>query len=294
MAEKKRTELDWQDLRVFLALGRHGSLSAAARTLNVNHATISRRIQSLEAHFEKKLVERRPDGYVLTPDGTHVLSAASIMELAVQTIERGGSESSMHGLVRVNVSPAVAQGFLIRRLSELSRKYPGIDIDLASELRSVSLERHETDIAIRFGPPQDGHHMAKPLLTIGYGFYGTPEACERVEAGGEPVFIGFDERHAYIQEAVWLSEHFPQARTVFRANNQAAQAIAARSGTGVAILPHYIGRTDPELRLCNLEPVPPGREVWLLTRRADRNSLPIRTVAEHIQWIFAQEQALFE
>jgi molybdate transport repressor ModE-like protein len=294
MAEKKRTELDWQDLRVFLALGRHGSLSAAARTLNVNHATISRRIQSLEERFGRRLVERRPDGYVLTPAGTRVLSAVSIMESAVQTIERGDSDSSLGGLVRVNASPALAQGFLIRRLSELPLKVPGLEIDLATELRTVSLERHETDIAIRVGRPQDGQYMAKHLLTMGYGFYGTPMACERIEAGSEPVFIGFDEGHAYVPEAAWLAKHFPHARLVFRANNQVAQATAARSGVGIAILPHYIGRTEADLRLCQIGPMPPPREVWLLTRRADRSNLPIRTVAGHISWIFTQEQALFE
>src|ERR1700744_5003483 len=107
MAEKKRTEPDWQDLRVFLALGRHGSLSAAARTLSVNHATIARRIQSLEATLGEKLVERRPEGYVLTPAGTQALAAASDMETAVQTLGRGGSDGSPRGLVRVNAPPAL-------------------------------------------------------------------------------------------------------------------------------------------------------------------------------------------
>lgn len=86
----------------------------------------------------------------------------------------------------------------------------------------------------------------------------------------------------------------PNARLVFRANNQVAQAIAARSGAGVAILPHYVGRTEAELRLFQLGPTPPARDVWILTRRAGWNDAPIRTVANHIACIFAQEQALFE
>lgn len=69
MADRKRTEVDWQDVRVFLALGRYRSLSAAARALQVNHATIARRLQSLEHSMGEKLVERRPDGYLLTPAG---------------------------------------------------------------------------------------------------------------------------------------------------------------------------------------------------------------------------------
>jgi DNA-binding transcriptional LysR family regulator len=294
MAEKKRTEPDWQDIRVFLALGRQGSLSAAARTLSVNHATIARRIHSLEATLGEKLVERRPEGYVLTPAGTQALAAASDMETAVQTLGRGGADGSPRGLVRVNASPGLAQGFLIRRLAEIPTQFPGLDIDLATDLRSVSLERHETDIAVRLGRPQDGDLIAKQLLTMGYGFYGTPSVCERIEDGAAPVFVGFDEVNAHVPEAAWLAQQFPQARLAFRANNQVAQATAARSGAGLALLPHYIGRTEEGLRSCRLEPVPPPRDVWLLTRRQGRKDLPIRTVTEHIVRTFARERALFE
>jgi len=65
---------------------------------------------------------------------------------------------------------------------------------------------------------------------MGFGFYGVPDLCERVEGGLEPMFIGFDEANAYLPEGAWLARQFPRARIVFRANNQVAQAIAARAG----------------------------------------------------------------
>lgn len=294
MADKKRTDVDWQDLRIFLALGRHGSLSAAARTLAVNHATIARRIRSLEATLGEKLVERRPDGYVLTPAGTHVLSAASDMEAAAQTIGRSGADGAPKGLVRVNASPALGHGFLVARLVALTALHPGLDIDLATDMHAVSLERHETDIAIRLNRPDDGDVIAKPLTTIGYGFYGTPAACRQIEEGAEPVFIGFDEADAFVPEAIWMKRQFPRARLAFRASNQLAQAIAARSGAGIALLPHYIGRTDSALRQCRLEPLPPSRDAWILTRRRDRKDLPVSVVAAHIAQLFESESTLFE
>lgn len=293
MADKKRTEPDWQDIRVFLALGRYGSLSAAARALSTNHSTISRRLQSLEATLGEKLVERRPEGYVLTPAGTHALAAASDMEAAVHTLGRGSADGTPRGLVRVNAPPALSQGFLVGRLARLPLQQPGIDIDLATDLRSVSLERHVTDIAVRLGRPQDGDFIAKPLGLMAFGFYGTPTLCERIEGGAEPVFVGFDEANAYLPEAVWLARHFPQARMVFRANNQVAQATAAGSGVGIALLPHYVGRTTPGLAPCKLDAAPPPREIMLLTRRQDRKDLPIRTVVEYLVEVFDDERALF-
>lgn len=294
MAEKKRTEVDWQDVRVFLALGRHGSLSGAARALSVNHATIARRIQSLEATLGEKLVERRPEGYILTAAGTRALAAAGDMEAAAQTLGRGGEDGSLKGLVRVNASPALSQGFLIARLATLPALHPGLDIDLATDLRSISLERREADIAIRLGRPMDGDFIAKRLGTMAYGFYGTPAICERVEDGADPVFVGFDEVNADIPEAAWLSRAHPAARVAFRANNHVLQATASRAGAGLALLPHYIGRKEAGLRQCRLEPLPEPREIYLLTRRQDRKDPAIGAVVDHLLRIFADERALFE
>lgn len=294
MAEKKRTEVDWQDIRVFLALGRHGSLSGAARALSVNHATIARRIQSLEATLGEKLVERRPEGYILTAAGTRALAAAGDMEAAAQTLGRGGEDGSLKGLVRVNAPPALSQGFLIARLATLPTLHPGLDIDVATDLRSISLERREADIAIRLGRPMDGDFIARRLGTMAYGFYGTPAICERVEDGADPVFVGFDEVNADIPEAAWLARAHPAARVAFRANNHVSQATAAHAGAGLALLPHYIGRKEPGLRQCRLEPLPEPREIYLLTRRQDRKDPAIGAVVDHVLRIFADERALFE
>ena len=129
---------------------------------------------------------------------------------------------------------------------------------------------------------------------MGFGFYGVPDLCERVEGGLEPMFIGFDEANAYLPEGAWLACQFPRARIVFRANNQVAQAIAAGAGAGLALLPHYIGRTAPGLRLCALAPVAPARKIWLLTRPSSRKDLAIRAVIEHLVQAFDEARELFE
>ena len=295
MAVKKRTEPDWQDIRVFLALGRHGSLSAAARTLTVNHATIARRILSLETTLGVKLVERRREGYVLTAAGTRTLASAHDMESAVQSLGRADSpDDAPRGLVRVNAPPALSQGFLLSRLAALPTRYAGLDIELATDLRRVSLERHETDIAVRMLRPSDGDIVARRLVSVAYGFYGTATLCRQIEKGAAPVFVGFDEASAHLPEAAWMAQQFPRARVSFRAGNHVAQATAARAHAGLALLPHYLGRTERSLRLCAGLPLPPPREIWLVTRRQGRNDLPIRTVRDYLGGLFEAERALFE
>jgi molybdate transport repressor ModE-like protein len=294
VADEKRAAIDWQDLRVFLALGRHGSLSAAARALGVNHATIARRLHSLEDTLGEKLVERRPEGFVLTLAGTHTLAVASDMDSASRTLGRAGSDGAPKGLVRINAPPGLTHGYLIAKLSTMAVAYPGLDIDLATDVRSISLERHEADIAVRLGRPDDGDVIAKPVAKIAYGFYATAETCARLAGGEEPAFITFDEVDAHLPEAVWLSRHFPRARRPFRASNQFAQAIAARSGVGVALLPHYIGRAEPSLRRCALEPVLPPREAFLLRRRQNARTMPINVVLDTLVSAFKEDRALFE
>ncbi|WP_043367355.1 LysR family transcriptional regulator [Belnapia sp. F-4-1] len=293
MADKKRTAVDWEDVRIFLALARHGSLSAAARTLSVNHATISRRLHSLEESLGEKLVERRPEGYVLTPAGTLALEAAGDMEQAAQILGRGMMDGAPSGLVRIASSPGLSAGFLTSRLAALATRYARLDIDLSPNLRSISLERYEADIAIRFDRPKDGDVVARPLTTVGYGFYGTEETCRLIEAGADPVFIGFNEADAYLSQEIWMARHFPRTRVAFRAKDQFAHSVAARFSAGLALLPHYIGRSDPLLRICDLGSTPPSKDVYLLTRRRDRKETSIRFVADEVVGMFEQARELF-
>jgi len=295
MTERKRTEIDWQDVRAFLALGRYRSLSAAARALQVNHATVARRLQSLEASLGEKLVDRRPDGYVLTTAGEAALRGAADMEAAAHTLKRSreAAPGEVRGQVRLNAPPALAQGFLLARLAEISALHPGLDIDLATDMRSISLERHKADIAIRVGKPIDADLIAKPLGRMAFGFYGVPALCDAVERGRAPSFIGFDEGNVGIPESVWLTQQFPRARIAFRAENHVLQAIAARAGVGLALVPHYLGRQLADLRSCTLKPQPPTRDIWLLIRRQDRAASAIRTVMTHLVDAFKAAEAQF-
>jgi DNA-binding transcriptional LysR family regulator len=294
MAEQNFTGLDWEDIRIFVALARYGSLSAAARALSLTHATVSRRMQSLEKDLGETLVERRPDGYVLTPAGTHFLVPANEMEAAAAKLIRGGPSNGPKGLVRVNAPPSLTQSFLVTRLAKLAVDYPSLDINTTTDLRNVSLERHETDIALRFGRPQDGDVIAKFAVKLGFGFYASEKWCKRIAKGEAPEFVGFDESNAHLPEATWLLQRFPRARVAFRANIQLAQADAAKMGAGIALLPHFVGRKTTGLESCTLEHSPPSRELWIITRRQDRRDLCTRTVVDFLSDLFSKEHALFE
>lgn len=291
MTDRFRTDVDWEDVRIFVALARHGSLSATARALSVNHATVARRLASLEEALGEPLAERRPGGYVLTSAGEHILVSAQAMEAAAASLGRG---SAAGGLVRINATPSMVQHFLAARLGAFVRAHPGIDIELAGDVRPVSLERSEADLALRLGRPEDGDVIAKRVAVLGFGFYAGDAGLARLRNGEAPAFIGFDEANAHLPEAVWLKRSFPRHRLRMRLPSQSAQAAATQAGAGIALLPHFVGRGVMGLSLCDLGRVPPPRELWLIRRRNTGKLAVVRPVVDFLTALYGAEQALFE
>jgi DNA-binding transcriptional LysR family regulator len=294
MADRSRTTLDWEDVRFFAALARHGSLSATARALSVNHATVSRRVAGLERSLGAPLFERRPTGYALTDAGRIALEAAGAMEAAAEALPRLDPRRPLAGLVRLTATPSLAESFLIPRLGPFRAAHPALDIELIADRRSVSLARREADIALRLARPEEGDLTARRVATVSFGFYAAPSWRDRLAQGGLPAFVGFDEGSAHLPEAVWFARRFPGLRLAFRANSQTAQAAAARAGCGVALLPHFLGAADPGLVLLPWSELPPPRELWLLSRRDAGSMPPIRAVKDFLVALFERERSLFE
>jgi DNA-binding transcriptional LysR family regulator len=263
--------MDWEDVRFFVALARRGSLSGAARNLGVNHATVARRIASLEAAAGGACFDRRPGGYELTDRGKRMLDAASSMEEAAGRLSAAAGDAeqpaALSGIVRVSATPSIAEAFIIPQLGRLQDAHPGLDIELVADRRLVSLTRHEADLALRLGRPADSTLVGRKVASLGFGLYAAPElAAAHARRPELAPFISFDDSGSALPEAVWLREAVPEARVAFRANGQMAQAAAARAGLGIAPLPHFLAGEDPGLVRVPFPSAPPRRELWLLSR----------------------------
>jgi len=292
MSVRKQThELDWEDLRYFLALTRHRSLSATARDLRVTHATVSRRVTSLESLLRRPLFERRAGGYALTPQGQALFDEANAMEeVASAVLRRIDSGDELNGLVRLTAPRTLADSFLIDRLGGLHDRYPGLDVELISDARVVSLARREADVALRLGAPKDSDLVARRVGTIAFGLYASPGYCDKVASGKPQEFIGYDRDSDFIFEASWLTHQFPDARFAFRSNSQMSQVAAARAGYGVALLPQFLAANDPGLRSVPFGEALPSRDVWLLFHRDLGKAALIRVVADYLIEIFRRER----
>jgi DNA-binding transcriptional LysR family regulator len=296
MPDRNRTarpnpaRLDWDDVRYAVALARHGSLSATARALGVNHATVSRRLDGLERALGRPLFDRRADGYRPNAAGAAVLAEAQAMEDGALALLRrlDHAEDGPAGRVRLTTARALALGFLIDRLGGLRAQWPDIDLELVLETRITSLARREADIALRLGRPADSALVGRRVATIAYAAYAAPAVAA---TDGAPL-IGDDGADA-ASETAWLIRRHPGRRVAFSCDSQLAQAAAARAGWGVALLPRYLGDPDPGLVPVDLGALPPPREIWLLIR-PDLAGVPrVRAVADALADLFAANRALF-
>jgi DNA-binding transcriptional LysR family regulator len=198
MPDRFRTaRIDWEDVRFFAALARYGSLSAAARALTVNHATVARRLAALEQTLGTRLFKRRPTGYELTAAGRSALEAAGAMENAAAALSRLEHEMPLTGLVRITATPSLAEIFLIPRLAALQHQYPGLDLEVMAERRPVSLQRHQSDIALRLGRPERSELLGRCVGRIAYRFYAAPVWRDRLKEASRH-FLSVSTREAPI------------------------------------------------------------------------------------------------
>jgi DNA-binding transcriptional LysR family regulator len=156
-----RGAMDWNDVQVFLAVAREGSMRAAGRALGLSQPTIARRLAAFEASFGgPALFDRLPEGLRLNATGERLISAAEGIEDAVLTLERRSAAASpmLSGTVRVSTGECAA-GFLARCLSDATTTAlpSGISLELVDELRqTANLVRRQADMALRHEPPEGG------------------------------------------------------------------------------------------------------------------------------------------
>lgn len=271
--------MNWDDYRCFLTLARAGSFSAAARMLHVDHTTVSRRITALENDLGVKLVERLAREVALTDTGRKLAAMGDPVEEAMADIVRtaAGAQTRLAGIVHISAPPSLAAMVLAPKLAALRRQYPEIDIVLSGEKALANLNRREADIALRLSRPQSPGLIARKLRDIPFFFYAS-HSYERPEEEWE--FITYDESNDILPQQAWLLARLGSRRIILRSSDAGAQAQAAATGLGVALLPDYLGDSEPRLMRLHSPLAPPSRELWMLVHDDIRRVPCVRAVMD--------------
>jgi DNA-binding transcriptional LysR family regulator len=274
---------DWEDIRHFAALAREGTLSAAARKLGVDHVTVARRVAALEASTGLKLVDRRARATTLTEEGKRIAEVAAPMEEAAFALSRTAqaAKPGIEGEVAISAPPNFASAVIAPQLIRLRQQHPGIRIKLIGEKRTASLSRKEADLALRLLRPIESGLFVRRIGSFGFGLYGAPAYLNKTPAHAL-AFIGYDASMAESPQEVWLRTVVGDREVVLRTNDLETQVAAARSGLGIAALPHYLGEGDPRLQRHEVSQKPISRDVWLLVHRDLRQVPTVRAVMDFL------------
>jgi DNA-binding transcriptional LysR family regulator len=288
-------EPSWDDLRIFLSLARGGTLTTAAKALGVSHPTVARRVQALEKQIGARLFERLPDRFVPTAAGAELLADTEAMEKAALSINRrsAGLSDTVSGVVRLSAGEAMS-ALLARHLAALRADLKQIEFELTASHTLANLSRREADLLIREQVPELGGIVARKLGRVAYAVYANRAlTVGKAELKSAP-WIGFDDDHSYMPGQHWLQQLLDGARPAVRCNNWLVLFEAARAGTGLAVLPCFLGDTDPQLqRIGNVIPEVYADQ-WLLVHR-DLRALPrVRAVMDAVVTLFQRERPMLE
>jgi DNA-binding transcriptional LysR family regulator len=282
--------LDWDDLRFFLALTRHGSLSAAAKDLRVAQSTVGRRLASLETSLGVRLLNRTPDGYVPTLAGDGVREHAERLEAEALSLEHrvGGRDTRMAGMVRVTCAETVADHILAQGLATLYLRHPEIMVELIPDPRELSLSMREADISVRLREPDQHDLVVRRIGTIAFGLYASPEYLDR---NGRPGFEAGCPGHYLIAQLQdiqdstqtgWLANLAPRARVSLQTSSHEAAVSAAIQGGGLACLARFRADREPGLIRLPVPPPVPMARIWLVVHKDNRQMPRIRATLTHI------------
>ena len=281
--------LNWDDIRFFLALCRTHSFVSAAGELKVTHSTVARRISALEASLQTQLFHRTEKGCQITPAGEALLPYAERLESTVITLEGrvSGNDNRLSGCVRIGTPDGIGNCYLAARLSRFQEHHPGLEVELIPVPMYYSLSKREIDILITVKRPEKGNFIARKLTGYKLGLFATREYLQkrpaiktREDLRGHR-FIGYIDDLLFDQDLNFLDEFYPGVKSNFRTSTVIAQMNAVLAGSGVGVIPYFMAHGQkeliPVLPKLNIE-----RGYWLQVNPDSQEIARVRTTIDYI------------
>jgi len=277
--------MDWNDLRYVLAVQRAGSLKAAARALEVDKATVSRRISAVEQSLGLRLFDRKPEGYGLTPHGDRVLAACAEVDdrLAALVAELSEARGDSQGIVYLSVPQFFASQVLLAALPAFRAAHPGIELVINASSTVVNVARREAEVGLRNVKPNQLSVTVKKVGVLALALYasrsylarrGTPRAKSDF---AEHDLIGWPDTFTHPATFGWVNQS--GARTAVRVNDAAVLADAVAAHVGIGALPCILG--DERTGLVRLEAFGTARnDIYAVAPGELRRSARVRAVVD--------------
>ena len=273
--------LNWDNLKVFLAVARTGALVRAGKQLSLDQTTVSRRLKKLEATIGATLFVDDGPNKRLTHAGRNILKHVEKVEGSVFSALAAGQSACDRpsGNAVISAPGNIVRHMLINRLHELLRYSPDVCVHLNVEHDIADLSRMEADIAIRLKRPKNGDYAIRKIGEIQYSVY------RKTSKSPTHDWIGFSGDLANIPEVKWIEEQVGGSAPVMRTNDPSIMLDAIETGLAAGILPVVIGEKKASLERVGNAPIV-DRDIWLVTRMDTRDTPRIIAVNEWIMDCF--------
>jgi DNA-binding transcriptional LysR family regulator len=292
-------DLDWDDLRVFLAIARVGSLTEAARALKLDHSTVSRRLSQLEMCLGGALFERHRSGLKPTELAATILPHVETAERGViglrETLTGGADEPS--GTVRIAMMEGIGSLYLARLLLPLMKRYPLLKLELVTSARQVNVSRREADLFLSFFEVTGPRMRCERAGSFTLSLYGSDAYFREL---GEPAsvddlknhrFTGYLEDMIQVSTVRWLEEVIAEPQMFFRSNSMIAQMTAAASGAGLVLLPRFAVEKEPALRPVLEREVVVHRDIFLSVHEDLQYATRIKAVVSYLKELLEADRS---
>ncbi|MGH6648457.1 LysR family transcriptional regulator [Aquabacterium sp.] len=295
---------DWNDLKYFLAVARHGGLSRAALQLSTSASTVSRHIGALEKRLNMRLFVRLSTGYLLTDAGSELFDRVAEVERSTQAVERRSSVAAeadkVTGLVRLAASDSMGVHLLTARLPLLQQRHPALRVELVLGHAQADLTRREADLALRMLDPAmsgaQADHVMHRVASVPFSLYAAPSLLQGRDTDTvdwtQLPHIGWDSTWRHLPVAQWVAQAFADhGQAVFTSNSVNAQMVAVAAGMGAGVLPDYLARTNASLVRLPVDTSALARDLWLIYHRDLRSSRRVQALRAFIDEVLPQALA---
>lgn len=286
--------MNWDDLRLFLAVARTGSISGAAKALQVQHSTVSRRMRTLEEKLGARLIERKTSGYDLTEAGENVRQAALRMENEILGVDGAlsGKDTILKGPLRVTAINNMASSVLMPMFASFSEAHPQVELHVIVSNDDASLSQREADVAIRLTNAPTDTLIGKRMVTVASTIYGQKDYIEQIHhQKSQPKWIGVTCCQFHRS---WTKETCTDQNFNFISDDTLLTQSAIREGIGVSYLPCFMGDTDPKLaRYCDPDPAH-DLGLWILLHPDLKKTGRVLAFRDHMINAIQERSDLFE
>lgn len=290
----------WEDFKVVLALARGGSVAAAARELQVDNSTVSRRLSALEESLGAQILIRNGREFSWTASGQVAVQTAKAMETAISETVRAiaAGKEEVSGVVRVATAPSIVPELVKHVLPALRTAHPALTVEFGGSYHRVDLARGEADLALRFAKPQEPDFIARHATEVGWFVYasqsyldleGRPSAHDDLRRHRLVLYV--KQMHA-VSPLCWMEQYHAGNQNTARVDSLTLASNMVSAGGGVAVLPTFVGDRVPGL--VRIFPERIGvNSGWIVYHESMRDSARVRAVSDGLIRYFSQNECLF-